>query len=91
MTPSQLRTRMIGTLVPARFASSAVGRVFDCLLCGGKGDLHLTVYDNKKPGYLFNFANFCGCEQREVVDEMMRRAHRRRRPRAGRRDELSTN
>jgi hypothetical protein len=88
MTPAQLRVRMINTLVPAHFASSGV---YDCPLCGGKQDLHVAVYDSKRPGYLFNFANFCGCEQREVVDEMMRRAHRRRRSRAGRRDERSKN
>jgi hypothetical protein len=55
MTPAQLRTRMISALVPARFASDGV---FDCPLCGGKGDLHLTVYDNKPSTYLFNLACF---------------------------------
>jgi hypothetical protein len=79
MTPAQLRTRMVGTLVPARFAFSNVGTVFDCPLCGGKADLHLTVYDNKSPNYLCNFANFCGCDQQAVADEMARRARRRRR------------
>jgi hypothetical protein len=34
MTPAQLRDRMIGALVPARFASAGL---FDCPLCGGKG------------------------------------------------------
>jgi hypothetical protein len=43
MTLAQLRTRMIGTLAPACFTGSNVGRVFDCPLCGGKADLHLTV------------------------------------------------
>ena len=64
---------MIGALTP----SGSVGS-FDCPLCAAKGELHLTIFcDNKKPGYLFNFANFCGCEQREVADEMARRARRR--------------
>jgi hypothetical protein len=75
---SQLRDRMIDTLVPARFAASSVGRVFDCPLCGGKQDLHLTVYDDKPPTYLFNLAVFCSCELQEVADEMARRARRRR-------------
>jgi hypothetical protein len=78
MTPAQLRTRMISTLVPARFASSGVGRVFECPLCGGKQDLHVTVYDNPLSTYLFNFACFRRCEPREVVDVMARRARRRR-------------
>jgi hypothetical protein len=46
MTPAQLRTRMIGTLVPTSFASNGL---FDCPLCGGKGELYLTICcDNKK-------------------------------------------
>jgi hypothetical protein len=79
MTPAQLRTRMIGTLAPAYFAGSNVGRVFDCPLCGGAQDLHVAVYDNKPSNYLCNFANFCGCEPQAVADEMARRARRRRR------------
>jgi hypothetical protein len=43
-TTEQLRERMIGALTPACFASSGV---FDCPLCGGGQNLHLTVYDNK--------------------------------------------
>jgi len=78
MVPSQLRDRMIDTLVRARFAFSNVGTVFDCPLCGGKGDLHLTVYDDKLPPYLFNVGCFCGCEPQAVADEMARRAVRRR-------------
>jgi hypothetical protein len=67
------------TLMPARFAFSNVGGVFDCPLCGGKGDLHLTVYDdNKRPNYLFNLASFCRCEPQAVADAMARRARRRR-------------
>jgi hypothetical protein len=68
MTPAQLRDRMIGALGSAYFAGG--GWLFDCPLCGGKQDLHVAVYDSKRSGYLFNFANFCGCEQREVADEM---------------------
>jgi hypothetical protein len=79
VTLSQLRDRMISALVPARFASSAVGTVFDCPLCGGKGDLHLTVYDDKPPPYLFNVGCFCGCAPQQVADAMARRARRRRR------------
>jgi hypothetical protein len=79
MVPSQLRDRMISTLVPARFAFSNVGTVFDCPLCGGKGDIHLTVYDGKPSTYLFNLAVFCSCDPRAVADEMARRARRRRR------------
>jgi hypothetical protein len=80
MTPAQLRTRMISALVPACFAGSNVGRVFDCPLCGGAQDLHVAVYDdNKRPNYLFNFACFCGCAPQQVADEMARRARRRRR------------
>src|SRR5467141_1705003 len=68
MVTSQLRDRMISTLVPASFAGSNVGRVFDCPLCGGKQDLHVAVYDNKRPNYLFNFACFCGCAPQQVAD-----------------------
>jgi hypothetical protein len=76
MTPAQLRDRMISTLVPAHFASSGM---FDCPVCGGKQDLHLTIYDdNKRPNYLFNFATFCSCGEKAVADEMARRARRRR-------------
>jgi hypothetical protein len=75
MVASQLRDRMISALVPAGFATSGT---FDCPLCGGEADLHLTIYDdNKKPGYLFNFANFCSCDPQAVADEMARRARRR--------------
>jgi hypothetical protein len=76
MTPAQLRTRMLGTLVPARFASSGV---YDCPLCGGRQDLHVATYDNKPSTYLFNLAVFCNCEPQKVADEMARRARRRRR------------
>jgi hypothetical protein len=80
MVTSQFRDRMVGTLVPARFAFSNAGTVFDCPRCGGKADLHLTVYDdNKRPNYLFNLACFCGCAPQRVADEMARRARRRRR------------
>jgi hypothetical protein len=80
MVTFQFRDRMISTLVPTCFAFSNVGRVFDCPLCGGEADLHLTVYDdNQRPNYLFNFACFCSCEPRAVADEMARRARRRRR------------
>lgn len=74
MVTSQLRDRMISALVPACFASDGL---FDCPRCGGKGDFHLTVYDNQPPAYLFNLACFCGCEPQEVADEMARRARRR--------------
>jgi hypothetical protein len=75
MPPSQLRTRMIDALVPAGFATSGT---FNCPLCGGKQDLHLTVYDdNKRPNYLFNLATFCSCEPQAVADEIARRARRR--------------
>jgi hypothetical protein len=43
---------MIGALVPARFAFSNAGRVFDCPLCGGKGDLHLTAADNVRRSFM---------------------------------------
>jgi hypothetical protein len=79
MVTSQFRDRMVSALVPTRFAFSNVGGVFDCPLCGGKGGLHVAVYDSKRPGYLFNFANFCACEPQALADEMARRARRRRR------------
>jgi hypothetical protein len=79
MSIDQRRTRMIGALTPACFAFSNVGGVFDCLACGAKGELHLTIYsDNPKPGYLFNLTCFCGCDPQKVADEMMRRAQTRR-------------
>jgi hypothetical protein len=75
MTPAQLRDHMVGALGSA----SGGGWLFDCPLCGGKQDLHVAVYDNKRPNYLFNFACFCGCAPQQVADAMARRARRRRR------------
>jgi hypothetical protein len=76
MAPAQFRDRMIGALGSAYFAGG--GWLFDCPLRGGKGDLHLTVYDKPAP-YLFNFGCFCSCDPQAVTDAMARRARRRRR------------
>jgi hypothetical protein len=68
MTPAQLRTRMIGTLAPACFAGSNVGRVFDCPL-RWQGGPSFDRLDDKPPTYLFYLAVFCNCEPQEVALE----------------------
>jgi len=52
-----------------------------CPLCNGEGDVAVMIRDDNKrrAGYLFNLATFCSCEPRKVIDEITRRAFKRRR------------
>jgi hypothetical protein len=61
--------RALDALAPSAFGCAGV---FDCPLCGGRGDLYVTVYaDNPNPNYLFNLACFCDCDPQKVTNKLL--------------------
>jgi hypothetical protein len=71
-----LRTRLLNALTPSAFASAGT---FDCPVCGGRQEVHVSVYANPNPSYLFNLGVFCDCGPERVLEKIGLRAKQRRR------------
>jgi hypothetical protein len=60
--------RAFGELRSFAFGGSFVS---DCPVCGGAGDLYVSIHPSDNPKYLFNLACFCDCGPQKVGEKIL--------------------